>query len=195
MSQVIYLKAMTDASLAPCVVFVDLQREYITDTRLLALAEPTNVLANCRAVLRHARTMGFPIAHVRQAGQSSFFNPTTSFFDWIKGFEPTSADMVFERNKPSCYSNRLFSDLMESCGGHFVLAGFAGETACLSTAVDAYHRNHHFTYLADASASHRLGHLSPNDVQSAVTEIVGVYGDTANTEKWIAATSPMARAM
>ena len=189
MSSVIYLKAMTDPSLAPCVVFVDLQREYIAGTRLMAMVDPASVLANCRAVLRHARTMGFPIAHVRQNGHSSFFNPTTNFFEWIKGFEPTSGDMVFDRDKPSCYSNRLFSDLMESCGGHFVLAGFAGETACLSTAVDAYHRNHHFTYLSDASASHRLGPLPAEDVQTAVTEIVGVYGDISNTQTWIAKTS------
>jgi nicotinamidase-related amidase len=145
MSSVIYLKAMSDPSVAPCVVFVDLQREYIAGSRLMTVADPSSVLANCRAVLCHARMMGFPIAHVRQNSASPFFNPTTSFFEWIAGFEPTSADMVFERNKPSCYSNRLFADLMESCGGHFVLAGFAGETACLSTAVDAYHRYHHFT--------------------------------------------------
>ena len=58
--------------------------------------------------------------------------------------------MVFDRDKPSCYSNGLFSELMEGSEGHFVLAGFAGETACLSTAIDAYQmciRDRHITII------------------------------------------------
>jgi nicotinamidase-related amidase len=74
---------------------------------------------------------------------------------------------------------------MEGCGGHFALAGFAGETACLSTAIDAFHRKHRFSYLADASASHELGELSATDVQKAVTGIVGVYGEIVATRDWM----------
>jgi nicotinamidase-related amidase len=74
---------------------------------------------------------------------------------------------------------------MAGCGGHFVLAGFAGETACLSTAIEAYHRKHCFSYLADASASHALGELSAGDVQNAVTKIIGVYGEILDTRSWI----------
>jgi nicotinamidase-related amidase len=189
MNSVIYLKAMTDPSVAPCFVLVDLQMEYMAGDRLMAMPETSSVLANCRSALAHARAMGFPVAYVRQKSRSSFFNPSTTFFSWISGFEPTSADMVFDRDKPSCYSNRNFSELMEGSGGHFVLAGFAGETACLSTAVDAYHRNHRFTYLADASASHGLGRLSADHVQEAITEIIGTYGDILDTRSWITTTS------
>jgi nicotinamidase-related amidase len=93
--------------------------------------------------------------------------------------------MVFERESPSCYSSALFAQFMEGCGGHFVLAGFAGETACLSTAIDAFHRRHRFSYLADASASHGLGDLSAADVHKAVTGIVGVYGEILSTRDWM----------
>jgi nicotinamidase-related amidase len=78
---------------------------------------------------------------------------------------------------------------MDDCGGHFVIAGFAGETACLSTMVDAYHRGHQVTYLSDASASHDLGDLPGQTVQQAVTEIIRVYGDVLDTESWVAGTS------
>jgi len=100
--------------------------------------------------------------------------------------------MIFDRDRPSCYSNKMFSELMESCGGHLIIAGFAGETACLSTAIDAYHRNHRITFLADASASHELGKLSALTVQTAVAEIIGVYGNVLDTESWIIATSDIA---
>jgi nicotinamidase-related amidase len=189
MNSVIYLKARTDPSIAPCFVLVDLQRGYIAGPRFLAMPAAESVLANCRAALRHARAMGFPVAYVRQTSQSPFFNPVTDFFNWIVGFEPTAADMVFDRDKPSCYSSKQFSELMASCRGHFVLAGFAGETTCLSTAIDAYHRDHHFTYLADASASHELEDLSADTVQKAVTQIIGVYGDIVDTSSWIAMSS------
>jgi nicotinamidase-related amidase len=184
-NHIIYLRALTDPALTPCVVLVDLQQEYIAGTRLLTLTEARRALVNCRTALDHARSRGFPVAFTRQVSRSAFFNPATAFSGWIEGFEPTAADMVFERDKPSCYSNKLFAQLMESSGGHFVLAGFAGETACLATAIDAYHRKHRFSYLGDASASHALGDLAAADVQKAVIRIVGVYGDVLNTQEWI----------
>jgi len=192
MNSVVYLKALSDPSVAPCFVLVDMQKEYVANDRLMAMPEASSCLPKCRAALHHARSMGFPIAYLRQVSRSSFFNPATVFAGWIDGFEPTGADMVFDRDKPSCYSNQRFTELMNSCGGHFVLAGFAGETACLSTAIDAYHRNHRFTYLADASASHRLRSFSADTIQKAVNEIVGVYGQVLDTDTWISETSDVA---
>lgn len=185
MNEVIYLRALQDSSLAPCLVLVDMQREYIAGSRLMALPHANAALENCRAALDHARSKGFPVAFIRQFSRSAYFNPATAFSGWISGFEPTGADMVFERERPSCYASPLFAQFMEGCGGHFALAGFAGETACLSTAIDAYHRGHRFSYLADASASHDLGDLSAFDVQKAVTGIVGVYGEIVTTRDWM----------
>ncbi len=185
MNEVIYLRALQDSSLAPCLVLVDMQQEYIADSRLMGLPHAAAAIENCRGALSHARSKGFPVALIRQFSRSAYFNPATTFSGWISGFEPTGADMVFERESPSCYSSALFAQFMEGCGGHFALAGFAGETACLSTAIDAFHRKHRFSYLADASASHGLGDLSAADVQKAVTGIVGVYGEIATTREWM----------
>jgi nicotinamidase-related amidase len=184
-NQVIYLRALADPSVTPCLVLIDLQQEYVTGARLMVVPDARSALANCRAALDHARSMRFPVAFLRQVSRSAFFNPATVFSGWIEGFEPTGSDMIFERERPSCYSSKLFEQLMAGCGGHFVLAGFAGETACLSTAIEAYHRKHCFSYLADASASHALGELSAGDVQNAVTKIIGVYGEILDTRSWI----------
>src|SRR5437899_9932351 len=146
--------ALSDASVAPCLVLVDMQQEYVTGSRLMALPDAGPALANCRAALDHARSRGFPVAFLRQFSRSAYFNRAMSFSGWIAGFEPTGADMVFDRENPSCYSSPPFDHFMDGCGGHFALAGFAGETACLSTAIDAFHRKHRFPSLAHASASH-----------------------------------------
>jgi nicotinamidase-related amidase len=180
-NSVIHLKALSDPSVAPCLVLIDMQREYVADRRLIALSETDAALTNCRRALEHARSRGFPVAFLRQVTRSAFFNPLT-FSGWIEGFEPTRADIVFDRAKPSCYSNETFAGLMRDSGGHFVFAGFAGETTCLSTAIEAYHRDHRFTYLMDAG-------LASAEVQDAVSRIVGLYGETLDTRSWIARTS------
>jgi nicotinamidase-related amidase len=185
MNEVIYLRALQDSSVAPCLVLVDIQQEYIAGSRLMALPHADTALENCRAALNHARSKGFPVAFIRQFSRSAYFNRATAFSGWISGFEPTAADMVFERESPSCYSSAPFAHFMEGCGGHFAFAGFAGETACLSTAIDAFHRRHRFSYLADASASHGLGDLPATDVHKAVTGIVGVYGEIVTTRDWM----------
>jgi nicotinamidase-related amidase len=85
--------------------------------------------------------------------------------------------------------------VMTNCGGNFVLAGFAGEVACLATAIDAYHRGHRFTYLHDASASHQLDGLPASDVQRAVTAIVNLYDEATTTDAWIEATTRQAKTL
>jgi nicotinamidase-related amidase len=149
-ASVIDLRAFVDPSVVPTLVLVDLQQEYIAAPRALALPHAPQALANCRLALTHARTKGFPVAFVRWLGRSTLFNRATPFSGWIEGFEPTGADMVFERDRPSCYSSLSFGEVMSDSGSSFVLAGFAGESACLATAIDAFHRGHRITYLDDA---------------------------------------------
>jgi nicotinamidase-related amidase len=187
---VINLRAYVDPALVPTLVLVDLQEEYLSSARGLALRHAPAAVEKCRSALQHARAMGFPVAFVRWAGHSPFFNPATKFACWIAGLEPNGSDMIFERDRPSCYASRPFVEVMAHGGGaNMVLAGFAGATACLSTAIDAFHRGHRLTYLCDASASHELSHFSAANVHHVVAELAGLYGRVQETDDWIAATA------
>jgi nicotinamidase-related amidase len=174
----------------PLVVFVDMQQEYLAQPRLLAISEIDRALDNCRQVLDHSRRIGLPVAFVRMFSESVFFNRATPFVRWIDGFEPYRNEMVFERATPSCYSCEPFAAMVSQSRGGIVLAGFSGEAACLSTLIDAFHRNHKVTFLCDASASHALDELSADDVHRAVSTISGVYAEVCKTAEWIAATTP-----
>jgi nicotinamidase-related amidase len=185
MRNVVNLRSYSNVSLIPTLVLLDLQQEYIATPRLYSLPEAEAALENCRLALNHARRVGLPVAFLRMIGQSPFFNPVLSYSNWISGFEPLTSEMVFERSKPSCYANREFAHAMSEGGGHFVLAGFAGEAGCLATAVDAFHRGHRVTYLADASASHDLDRIAAPTVHDAVTQLIGLYGDVTTTRGWI----------
>jgi nicotinamidase-related amidase len=189
-TSVVSLRTFVNSSDIPTVVFVDLQQEYIATPRLLAIPGIEVALANCRRVLDHARKMGLPIAFTRLLDDSAFFNRATPFVQWIEGFEPQRNEMIFERSSPSCFSSELFASLMNQNRGGIVLAGFAGESACLSTLVDAYHRGHSIAYLADASASHALDDMTADEVHRAVSKVSGVYGDIYETSEWIASTLP-----
>jgi isochorismate hydrolase len=97
--------------------------------------------------------------------------------------------MVFERSSPSCYSCE-FAALMNQSRCGIVLAGFAGESACLSTLIDAFNRNHRVTYLCDASASHALEDVPADEIHRAVSKISGLYGEVYETTDWITSTLP-----
>jgi hypothetical protein len=102
-------------------------------------------------------------------GQSHFFDPIPSYLKSIPGFAPVSSDMILERNKPLCYAKRKLAKAMTEGGGHFVLVALSGEIGCLSTAVEAFHRNHKVTlfgrriYKSRDGPDHRKGDTCNGD--------------------------------
>ena len=190
MPSVANLRTFANSSDVPIVVLVDMQQEYLAKPRLFAISKIDCALGNCRRILDHSRRIGLPVAFIRTLNESAFFNRATPFVRWIDGFEPCRNEMVFERSSPSCYSSEPFAALVNQSHGGIVLAGFAGESACLSTLIDAFHRNHKITYLSDASASHALDDMSADEVHRAVSRISGLYGEVYETTDWIASTLP-----
>jgi nicotinamidase-related amidase len=189
-TSIVSLRTFANSSNVPIVVLVDMQQEYLAKPRLFAISKIDRALDNCRRVLDHAREIGLPVAFMRLLNESAFFNRATPFVRWIEGFEPYRNEMVFERSSPSCYSCEPFAALMNQSRGGIVLAGFAGESACLSTLIDAFHRNHRVTYLCDASASHALEDVPADEIHRAVSKISGLYGEVYETTDWIASTVP-----
>jgi len=192
-TSIVSLRTFANSSNVPIVVLVDMQQEYLAKPRLFAISKIDRALDNCRRVLDHARDIGLPVAFMRLLNESAFFNRATPFVRWIEGFEPYRNEMVFERGSPSCYSCEPFAALMNQSRGGMVLAGFAGESACLSTLIDAFHRNHRVTYLCDASASHALEDVPADEIHRAVSKISGLYGEVYETTDWIASTVPRKR--
>jgi isochorismate hydrolase len=185
MRNVVNLRSYANKSVVPTLVLLDLQQEYIASPRLFAIPDIEAALENCRKVLRHARQVGLPVAFLRMVGRSPFFNPALSYSRWISGFEPVNSDMIFERSKPSCYASSEFANAMTECGGHFVLAGFSGEAACLATAMEAFHRDHRVTFLADASASHGLDQIAPQAVHETVVQLIGLFAEVTTAGRWM----------
>jgi hypothetical protein len=94
------------------------------------------------------------------------------------------SDMVFDLLQPSCYSNAEFSRAMDHSGGDFAIAGMFSETTCLSTAIDAHHRRHKLTYLADATICRSSGTIPAPIFHEAVAQVMAVYGTVSDGSKW-----------
>ena len=179
----------------PLVALVDLQVEYAAPGRAYSLADIEPCLENCRAVLSESRRLGLPIAHFRRTLANTYFNPVSPFSEWISDFRPRTNEMMFERHLPSCYSNREFSAFMDVVEAPtLVLLGLTGEGACLSTAVDGFHRGHTTIFVWDASASRPLPGLNAVDSHAAIIKIMSYYVDVVSTTRaldHIASINPM----
>jgi nicotinamidase-related amidase len=185
MTNVVNLRSYSNMASIPTLVLLDLQQDDVASAPLFSIPQAEAALDNCRLALAHSRQMGWPVAFLRMSDRSAHFNPASSYSSWIPGFEPLISEMVFERSKPSCYANREFAHAMTEAGGHFVLAGFSGEAGCLATAVEAFHRDHRVTFLADASASLGLNQIAATAMHETVTQLIGLYGAVTTTRSWI----------
>jgi nicotinamidase-related amidase len=173
----------------PTLVLVDLHHELLGGSETLENTIPAEMIANCRTALRHARARGIPVAFTRQVAPSASMLGSPIYPRWIEGFEPKRRDMVFDRQRPSCYASAEFRDMADDIGGNYAVAGQFGELSCLSTAIDAFHRDHRPTFLTDALVSCSHEGLSAGAMLRALTRILSLYADVTRTQTWIAATS------
>lgn len=171
----------------PLVLFLDLQVEYIAAGRAYSLSDTQSCLANCKRILESVRSKKLAIAHFRQLKQSTFFNKETSFASWIEDFRPRPNEMLFERSRPSCYSNANFASFLQHIKApELIIVGLAGESSCLATALEASNRDHTATYIFDASASHALGGRTEAQSHEAVSDIIGLYANLSTTDEFLA---------
>jgi nicotinamidase-related amidase len=186
MSSVIDLRTYVSASNTRLLVMVDLQEKNYEELAADRASDLARSLENCMSAIAHARNMGMPIAFTRHAERPGSIERSAA---WISGFEPKRADMVFERQQPSCYANQLFDDVVSRAGG-FAIGGMIADETCLATAIDASHRGHHVTFLNDASVSRSRHDADAQSVHIVTTKAMELFADIATTRNWLVATSP-----
>ena len=168
---------------SPTLVLVDLH--HVSEQASPGLSIEGDPLENCRAALAHARANGFPIGFTRRVAPPANPASTPAYPRWIQGFEPSRHDMIFDRWRPSCYASAEFAEMADSLGGNYVLAGQFAEMSCLSTAIDAFHRDHRPTFLTDALVVHSDDALLSVTMQRAVTHLVSLYAEGRSTRNWL----------
>jgi len=175
---VIKLPVSVRTESAPLMVFVDLQQEYVATGRAYSVNQTSDCLSNCARLLAAARQHRLPIAHFRQVRPDTYFNRESEFSQWIEDFRPKANESVYERSLFSCYENEGFSAFLEhTTDPLIVVAGLSGEQACLSTAIDAYHRRHRMIFVRDCCATSSLAGLSEETSHNAVCDVISRYAE------------------
>jgi len=164
-------------------VLAELQREYTTDGRPFRIASIGSSLALCRSLLATARRRGWIVAHVRRVQDGLLFNPTLVHGRFEEGFEPTSAELVFDNpGRPGAMAAPGFADFVAAVvrsGARVHVAGYAGEHGVLATLIDLAGQGLRPVLLADATASCAVGGLDEAGAQAAFVALAGRYADVA----------------
>jgi nicotinamidase-related amidase len=168
-------------------VLVDLHEQSIDDVASNHAIIPA--LINCNLALSHGRAIGMQVAFVRRVAAMRPSYSDDHGPRWIQGFMPRPSEMVFDRERASCYASKTFSDVMNRANHEYALCGLFNESESLMTIVDAFHRNHRVTYLADASACLVTGKMRSYEVHRALLGIIGQFNPIAETREWIRATT------
>jgi nicotinamidase-related amidase len=178
------------------VIFADFQREHATPGRAFAVRDSEACLAQSRRWLELARGMMLPVAHFRQYRSGTYFNRASHFSDWIEGFRPRTDEILYERNRASCYADSGFNDFTAHVADPLIiLSGLPADQVCLATAVEASNRGHRTIFLSDCSATASLGGISEADSHRALCHVIAGYADVLTLEQLLAqmTTTPVSR--
>ena len=167
-------------------IVIDIQKEYITPGRDFYLKGIEPSLANANKVLAFARQQQWHIVHVqhvRKDPQSSVWNRSSGFCDFVPGFEPLANETHILKHQFSCYSAPEFVKYIEEYKNEALyMIGYNTRMCCLSTAVEGYHRGHIYHVISDATLAKATEQFSETDMHGhmlAVTD--GVFAKVINT--------------
>ena len=167
---------------SPVVVAIDIQQEYTTAGRPFYLAGIEPSLENCRRILRHARTKGWPVIHVRHLQAGAVFNPDEPHSRFVSGFEPEAGEPVVTKSRLSSYSNEEFGRLIDGCGGSELLViGYGSPMCCLATIVAGAVFGHKFSFVHDASWARAISGSTEQDVHESATRILSIHAKLVST--------------
>ena len=178
---VVPLPMLRAKQVVPIIALVDLQVEYVSVGRAYHLETADAAVQSCARLLEKARKLRLPIAHFRQIHGGIFFNRATTFAGWIDSVKPHPNEYLYEREFPSCFSNKAFCDLIAAIEQpEIIFGGLTGDCAGLSTVIESIQRNCNITFVQDCAASSPLGDLCEAEAHSVICQIIKRHADVVS---------------
>jgi ureidoacrylate peracid hydrolase len=165
---------------------VDIQKEYVTKGRPFFIESIGPSIDNAKKVLSHARTLGWPIVHVKHVQKGEIFSPESPYSEYADGFRPQKGEKEFVKENFSCYSNPEFAAEMKTYyKDEIVVVGYGSTMCCLSTIIDGYHRGQKFVFVKDATCAKKGPTLSEQSLHTHATEIILPFAKVCSTHELI----------
>jgi len=137
--------------LAPWLMCLDLQREYVVPGRPRYDAANAAVVAACAQVLRTARRRQWRVVHSQLRSDKAPLSAREMFGAPIEGLRPLITEPVFFRRGLSAFGNAAFAEHLKSArGAELFVIGFSLADTCLATALAAVDEGLSPTLIEDA---------------------------------------------
>ena len=170
----------------PIVIFMNMQKEYVSTGRAYALDDVTTCLKEGIKLLDFVRSQKIPVAHFRRINQGPYFNNQTVYSQWIDDFKPYPHEMTFVHNGYSLYENESFERFIDEISvPNLIVAGLSGDMNCLPSAIDAAKRQHKFCYVKNASASFPLGLHNQSETHNFISNLIERFADVYTADEII----------
>lgn len=168
----------------PVLIIVDAQKEYVSQGRPFYLETIGPSLNNLSLLLEHARKHGWKIAHMRHQQNSECFTYGSSYSEYIDGFGPIDGEESMTKSNFSCFSSREFQAFVDKYRHEEIfIAGYGTSMCCLSTMIDAHHRDYDFTFVEDATCARRTPRFGEQDMKEHIVDIIGAFGNLTTTDE------------
>ncbi len=133
-------------------LLVDIQKEYSTQGRPFYINGIEKSLINAKNLLDYARENDWEIIHVEHIQDGETFSLKSEYSKFVDGFEPRKGEIVYIKNKSSCYTNKYFSQYFEKLKGREVVVIGCSFIDCIpSTIIDGYQMGNRFVLVKDAT--------------------------------------------
>lgn len=174
---------------APLLVCLDLQREQTCSAAASDPSSAARCVENCKRVLRHARAMGWQIAHVqrhdgRLTGLPEVLRP-------IEGLEPRAREPVFYREGPSAFASAGFRDYVARLGEpHLIVIGFSLDASVLFTVVSSFELGLPVTAVEGALAAPSMRRLSGETTETVLLGVLSTYAEVISPDELLESSAP-----
>jgi nicotinamidase-related amidase len=167
---------------APLLVCLDLQREHTAGALDVDLESAVKCADACKRVLRHARAVGWRIAHVqRHDGRMSAL---PELFRPIEGLEPRPREPVFYRDQPSAFASAAFRDYVERLAHpRLILIGFSLNASVLFTVMSGFETGAPVTVVEGALSAPSMRSLNGEVIETVLLDVLSSFAEVVTTSE------------
>lgn len=170
---------------SPLLLCLDLQREQA----LAGGPAAGRCIGECRRILRHARRMGWHVAHVHR--QNGIATGLSEHCRPIEGLEPHPREPVFYRDRPSAFASPAFRDLVSRLGGpRIVVVGFSQHSSALFTAVASCELGLPVTVVEGALGAAGPPRADAAEKESVLFSVLQEFTEVVTADRLLEATRP-----
>jgi nicotinamidase-related amidase len=176
------MNAIQISPAAPCLLCMDMQREYSAVGRPLHSDANPATLSACRDVLEHARGRDWTVIHSLLERDGGLFRRGAEHARPVDHLEPLSSEQVYIRDGLSALSHPTLARMADRARCEIYLIGFSLSHSLLSTAFDAASCGLRVTLIEDAVGATPVNGMTADKVKEVARRLLAPFANFTTLE-------------